>query len=116
MKRFLSVLSRFGVVRTIAVFLLLDLVLVRIWDPFPVEALRLKVFDLYQLVLPRTVTQRPVAIVDIDEDSLKQIGQWPWPRTLLADMVTKLTRAGAVAVGFDVLFPEPDRQSPAVAA
>jgi adenylate cyclase len=59
---------------------------------------------------------RPVVIADIDEASLKEIGQWPWPRTVIADLVTKLRIAGAVAVGFDVLFAEPDRMSPAVAA
>jgi len=115
MRRLLRVLNRFGIGRAIALSLLLDLVLLRVWDPFPVEALRLKAFDLYQLMAPRAVEQRPVVILDIDENSLKTFGQWPWPRTLLADLVEKLTRAGAVAIGFDVLFPEPDRQSPAVA-
>jgi adenylate cyclase len=55
----------------------------------------------------------PVRIVDIDEDSLKQIGQWPWPRTVLATLVQKLTANGAAAIGFDIVFPEPDRMSPA---
>ena len=90
--------------------------LVRIWDPLPVEALRLRVFDLYQLIAPREATPRPVAIVDIDEDSLKSLGQWPWPRTIVADLVTRVTQMGAVAIGFDVVFPEPDRISPALAA
>ena len=59
---------------------------------------------------------RPVVIVDIDEASLREIGQWPWPRTVIADLITRLRAAGAVAVGFDVIFAEPDRMSPAVAA
>ena len=55
--------------------------LLRIWDPLPIEALRLRTFDLYQLIAPRVATQRPVVIVDIDEESLETLGQWPWPRT-----------------------------------
>src|ERR687890_718439 len=93
MKRLLRPLNRFGLGRAIALVLLVDLVLLRVWDPLPVEALRLRTFDLYQLIQPRIATQRPVVIVDIDEDSLKERGQWPWARTLVAEMVTRLTRA-----------------------
>jgi adenylate cyclase len=46
---------------------------------------------------------------------LKEIGQWPWPRTTVADLVTKITELGAVAIGFDIIFAEPDRMSPAIA-
>ena len=116
MKRILRLLNRFGMGRAIALVLLVDLALLRIWDPLPVEALRLRTFDLYQLIAPRAATQRPVVIIDIDEDSLKALGQWPWPRTMVADMVTRVTQMGAVAIGFDVVFAEPDRSSPALAA
>lgn len=51
----------------------------------------------------------PVHIIDIDEASLAAYGQWPWPRTYLAVLTEKLYQHGAVAVGFDVLFVEPDR-------
>src|SRR5215210_3840610 len=112
MKRILRLLNRFGMGRAIALVLLLDIVLLRIWDPLPIEALRLRAFDLYQLLQPRVPAQKPVVIVDIDEDSLKALGQWPWPRTLVADMVTRLTKAGAAAIAFDVVFAEPDRTSP----
>ena len=57
--------------RAIALVLLVDLVAGADLDPLPVEALRLRIFDLYQLIAPREATARPVAIVDIDEDSLK---------------------------------------------
>jgi adenylate cyclase len=91
----------------IALFLLM-----RIWDPYPFEELRLRSFDLYQNIKPRTSEGSPVVIVDIDEDSLKAYGQWPWPRTLLADLLTRLYDMGSVAVAFDVIFPERDRSSP----
>jgi len=69
----------------------------------------------FQVLRPRVQTARPVAIVDIDEDSLKTIGQWPWPRTTVAELVTRITQLGAIAIGFDVIFAEPDRMSPAIA-
>src|SRR5215204_824146 len=116
MKRILRLLNRFGMGRTIALVLLIDLALLRIWDALPVEALRLRTFDAYQLIAPRVATQRPVLIIDIDEDSLKALGQWPWPRTMVAEMVTRVTQMGAVAIGFDVVFAEADRSSPALAA
>jgi adenylate cyclase len=54
----------------------------------------------------------PVRIIDVDDASLAALGQWPWPRTLLADMVNTLRDAGAAVIAFDMLFPEPDRTNP----
>src|ERR1051325_4017385 len=107
---------RFGLARGLAFALLVTLVALRVADPPLIEELRVRVFDYYQVLRPREVTQHPVVIVDIDEKSLKRFGQWPWPRTLIADLVTRLTEMGALAIGFDVFFPEPDRASPAIAA
>lgn len=53
-----------------------------------------------------------IAIIDIDEKSLAKLGQWPWPRYLLADVVQKLTDSGALAIGLDMLLDSPDRNSP----
>ena len=86
--------------------------LVRSLDPLPVETLRLAVFDLYQRYHPRVDAQRQTVIVDIDEKSLAALGQWPWPRTHLARLTNNLMAYGAVVVGFDAVFPEPDRLSP----
>jgi adenylate cyclase len=61
-------------------------------------------------------TARPVTIIDIDEKSLAKLGQWPWPRTRIADLIANLTRLGAVVIGFDIVFAEPDRLNPDVAA
>ena len=86
----------------------------RVWDPSPVARLRALVFDAYQRVAPLEFDpELPVRIVDIDEESLKRIGQWPWPRTVLAELVEKLGAQGAAAIAFDMVFPEPDRMSPA---
>ena len=100
----------------LAGLLLTALLGVRIWDPPPVEALRLQLLDQYQRFAPRTAGALPVVIIDIDETSLAEIGQWPWPRDQLAEMVRRLFKMGAVVVGFDVIFAEPDRMSPPVLA
>src|SRR6266478_4973628 len=65
---------------------------------------------------PRVKTARPVTIVDIDEASLAKLGQFPWPRTRIADLITGLTKLGAVVIAFDIVFSEPDRLNPDVAA
>jgi len=107
---------RFGLTRAVCVVLLFALVPLRILDPAPLEEIRLRTFDFYQSLRPRETVSRPVVIVDIDEASLKDIGQWPWPRTILADLVTRLAELGVVAIGFDIVFAEPDRMSPSIAA
>src|SRR6476660_2280514 len=106
----------FGLARAVCIVLLFALVPLRVIDPRPLEEVRLRAFDLFQVLRPREQTARPVTIVDIDESSLKEIGQWPWPRTIVADLVTRLTQLGAVAIGFDIIFAEPDRMSPGIAA
>lgn len=74
--------------------------------------LRHAVFDAYQRQHPRPYRPAPVRVVDIDDDSLERHGQWPWPRTLMAELVGQLHRLGAAAVALDMTFAEPDRTSP----
>jgi adenylate cyclase len=104
-----------GLARAVCIVLLFALVPLRLADPRPLEELRVRTFDFFQVLRPRPQELRPVVIVDIDEESLKAIGQWPWPRTTVADLITQITRLSAVAIGFDIIFPEPDRMSPAIA-
>ncbi|HEX4296940.1 MAG TPA: adenylate/guanylate cyclase domain-containing protein [Devosia sp.] len=88
----------------------------RLADPYPVRALRDIGFDVFEQFAPRPASAAPVRIVDIDEASLAKIGQWPWPRDVLARLTQRLTELGAASIAFDVLFPEPDRLSPAALA
>jgi adenylate cyclase len=92
--------------------LILSLAVIRIADPGPIVALREAAFDALQRIAPRTTSDLPVRVVDIDERSLAEIGQWPWPRDTVAEMVDRLSGYGAAVVVFDVLFAEPDRMSP----
>ncbi|MEM8750515.1 MAG: adenylate/guanylate cyclase domain-containing protein [Pseudomonadota bacterium] len=101
-----------GISRLGALIALLGLLLVRVADPTPVEMARAQSFDLYQRLKPRVYTPQPVAIVDIDEASIQQLGQWPWPRTRMAELVDRMKALGAAAVAFDIVFAEEDRLSP----
>lgn len=69
-------------------------------------------FDGFQRAAPRTATADPgVVVVDIDEASLQHIGQWPWPRDRVGQLVDMLGGMGAAAIAFDMVFTEPDRTS-----
>ncbi|WP_108512241.1 CHASE2 domain-containing protein [Bradyrhizobium algeriense] len=107
---------RFGYARLLCLALLIGFAALRAADPAPVEEIRVRTFDFFQRIDPRQKTARPVTIVDIDDKSLEKIGQWPWPRTRIADLITELTRLGAVVIAFDAVFPEPDRLNPSDAA
>src|SRR5436305_12843702 len=107
---------RLSSARALGVVLLFALLFLRVTNPLPLEELRLRAFDIFQVIKPRDATLRPVVIVDIDEESLRKLGQWPWPRTRVADLITNVTRLGAAAIAFDTVFSEPDRLSPALAA
>ena len=105
-----------GFARLLCLVLLIGIAALRIADPAPIEELRVRTFDTFQRIDPRVKTARPVTIVDIDEKSLAKLGQWPWPRTRIADLIANLTRLGAVVIAFDAIFSEPDRLNPNVAA
>ena len=83
-----------------------------LWNPLPLQILRNAVFDQFQRWHPRIYIEAPVRIIDIDDESLRRLGQWPWPRTRIAELVAKLQDARAAAIAFDVIFAEPDRTSP----
>ncbi|WP_275227767.1 CHASE2 domain-containing protein [Novosphingobium album (ex Liu et al. 2023)] len=79
----------------------------------PLERAGQLLFDTYQRAAPRGYEDAPVRVVDIDEESIRRFGQWPWPRTEVARLIQRLTDAGAAVVALDIVFSEPDRTSPA---
>jgi len=99
--------------RIIGLAMLLALLLAATSDSPWQGRLQLAWLDSYQASAPRQVKSMPAVIVAIDEKSLGELGQWPWPRTVMADLVNTINRAGPAAIGIDVLMPEPDRLSPA---
>lgn len=80
------------------------------------DALRRPLFDGWQRLSPRDLSDTKVRVVLIDSESLKALGPWPWPRFYLAKLTQEIARRGAVAIGYDVLFAEPDRLGPAQVA
>ncbi len=96
----------------VALLVLLNALALRVIDPPSLVRLRDFAFDAYQRVKPREVKDDlPVHIIDIDEASLAEYGQWPWPRTVVGDLVDKLADAGVAVIAFDVVFSEADRSS-----
>ncbi|MFJ6333818.1 CHASE2 domain-containing protein [Rhizobium sp. NPDC092011] len=88
------------------------LTILRVSDPPLLRLARDLTFDQYQRLVPRTFENQPVRVIDIDEASLHEFGQWPWPRNRIAALVNRLSDLGASAIAFDILFAEPDRLSP----
>jgi adenylate cyclase len=87
-------------------------IFIRYLDPFFVRALRLIAFDSYQRLAPEGPGPAvPVRVVDIDEKSLAIVGQWPWSRTMVSELLQAIAADGPLAIGFDILFAEPDRTS-----
>lgn len=107
---FRSAMMQSGRLTTLLV--LLGLLVVRSDDPVPLQVLRARVFDFYQVLKPReTPPESPVVVIDIDQKSIDELGQFPWPRTAIADLITNATALGVNVIGFDVVFSEPDQTS-----
>ena len=90
-----------------AIITLILILTVRVADPAFVESVRLRYFD--TLITGKTATQNNIYTVNIDEKSLEQHGQWPFPRDVYAGIIKDLYDRGAGLVVFNVLMPESDR-------
>ena len=87
--------------------------IVAVTSPFDIDRLRDLLFDRYQRIAPRIWTpDLPVRIVAIDDEAIAKYGQWPWPRTRIADLIDRIGSAGAAVVALDILFSEEDRLAP----
>ena len=85
-----------------------------IYQPYFLRLMEHKVYDAMLRVTPAQEATEQVVIVDLDEESLEEFGQWPWPRYRVALLLEQIRRAGAVSTGLDIVFAEKDRTSPAV--
>jgi adenylate cyclase len=104
--------SKTAKVALVAAIVLSAVTFLRALEPAALLQMRERTFDVYQRLQPRPYGEFPVRVVDIDEASLAQYGQWPWPRTLLASLTKRLSELGAAVIAFDMTFAEPDRTSP----
>jgi adenylate cyclase len=98
--------------RIAALIALLLLVILRLLNPPLVAGLALRSFDLQQEIAPRSYQPMRVRIVAIDDRSLAKYGQWPWPRTLMARLVSQIAMQDPLVLGVDIILSEPDRYSP----
>jgi serine phosphatase RsbU (regulator of sigma subunit) len=103
---------RTGRIRLAGSALVAALALLIAWAPSWTGPLREAWFDGYQRTAPRVVGAMPATIVEIDAKSLAALGRWPWPRSLLAELVARVGAYQPAALGIDIFMPEPDPLSP----
>ena len=85
----------------------------RVIDPAIVKELEARSFDLMQELKPREYVPVPVRVVEIDDATLERLGQWPWPRTQLGELIDRLNQLEPAVIALDMILAEPDRTSPA---
>jgi adenylate cyclase len=83
-------------------------------QPTFLESLQFKVYDFFLRAHPREKKSDVPVVVTLDEKTIQQFGQWPWPRYRVALLSEKIKRLGPASIGLDIMFPEPDRTSPVV--
>jgi len=88
------------------------LLMVRISSPTWIEPIQFRAFDAFLNIAPRPYQDMSVRIIDIDEDTIAKVGQWPWSRTKVAELIRRLDELGVKSIALDMVFPEPDRTSP----
>lgn len=81
-------------------------------NPRFLAAVSNQTYDMLLKLMAENRRDDSVVVVDIDDRSLEQIGQWPWPRFQLARLVEQSFRAGARVIVFDVVYADRDRLSP----
>ncbi len=98
------------------VFLALALLALTYIEQTPLASLRSAQLDRYQRQMPRPRIDEPVIVVGIDSKSLAEYGQWPWPRDLIARLITGIKAGQPLVIGVDIIFAERDRYSPDIIA
>ncbi|HEX2815158.1 MAG TPA: CHASE2 domain-containing protein, partial [Phenylobacterium sp.] len=80
------------------------------------DAIPTPLFDLFQRIAPQSTASPKVQVVLIDAPSLAAVGGWPWSRYTMARLTEAIAGRGAMAIGYDFLFPEADRLTPTLFA
>ncbi len=93
------------------IILTLSFASVSIFQPDFLTLIGLKVYDTMVRALPQSGKNNQPVIIDVDEASLAEFGQWPWPRYRTALLLERLNSMGASAIGLDMIFAEEDRTS-----
>ncbi len=80
-------------------------------SPVPMRTARNAVFDQFQRWYPRPYAAPAVRIIDIDEESLHRVGQWPWSRAQVAELLARIRAQQPASVSLDIMFAEPERRT-----
>lgn len=96
----------------VGIFVCIAMLFLYVWQPTLLRQTDLRIYDIFLRENAGGEPSPTPAIIDLDEASLETLGQWPWPRHLVARLVKQLTESGVAAIGFDILLSEPDRTSP----
>ncbi|WP_440613832.1 CHASE2 domain-containing protein [Candidatus Pelagibacter sp. HIMB1748] len=86
--------------------------LIKIQDSNFVKRIENISYDIYQSIFEENSDFNDVLIVDIDEKSIGEVGQFPWRRDVFANLVDKLENLEASVISFDIFFSEEDKQNP----
>lgn len=98
-------------------FLISSLLIVfYIFFPSLLDSFDNRIRDSYFIFKGETKTSNNVVIIDIDDSSIKEFGQWPWSRNILSKIIENLTNSNIAVVGMDIVFAEEDRTSPSLIA
>jgi adenylate cyclase len=92
----------------ISLFVVVALVAIKIWNPYPVQLLEMKSLDLLLTSKPQQVND-DIVIVEVSDKTLDKLGQWPLDRKIFADKINQLREFGAGLIVMPILFSEPDR-------
>ena len=92
------------------------LIVLYIFFPSLLDSFDNRVRDSYFIFKGETKTSNNVVIIDIDDSSIKEFGQWPWSRNILSKIIENLTNSNISVVGMDIVFAEEDRTSPSLIA
>ena len=92
----------------LAILVLVLMLTLRFFDPWLTEVARLKYFDFMER-RQEQVFDDSIVLVNIDEQSLRQNGQWPWPRDIIANLITQLNQREAAVIIAPIVFSERDR-------
>ncbi len=90
----------------------IGVIFLQIKSPWFLKLMDYRLYDVALKSKPAVKRSGKVAIIDIDEKSIAEIGQFPWARHRLAVLLDTLKQAGALSVGLDIVFAEKDRTSP----
>ena len=105
-------MKKFNRQRVTVVIVIALIILIKFINPSIIKKISNINYDSYQSFFEKEFDQKDIRIIDIDDRSLAEVGQFPWRRDKVAKIVDNLTEANPKVIAFDIFFSEPDRENP----